>query len=68
MFKEFRKYLIFGFLTTVIYFCSSTLMSDVVYTGMTVSNVISWIFAVLFALVTNKTIFFKTKKRCQKNK
>ena len=63
MFKEFSKYLIFGFLTTVISFCSFTLMSEVVHTGVTVSNAISWILAVLFAFVTNKTIVFQNKDK-----
>ena len=63
MFKEISKYLIFGFLTTVISFCSFTLMSEVVHTGVTISNVISWILAVLFAFVTNKTIVFQNKDK-----
>lgn len=66
MFKEISKYLIFGFLTTVISFCSFTLMSEVFHTGVTVGNVISWILAVLFAFVTNKTIVFQNKDKKSK--
>lgn len=41
-------------------------MSEVVHTGVTVSNTISWILAVLFAFVTNKTIVFQNKDKTSK--
>lgn len=66
MFKEISKYLIFGFLTTVISFCSFTMMIEVVHTEVTVSNVISWILAVLFAFVTNRTIVFQNTDKTSK--
>lgn len=66
MIKEFSKYLFSGFLTTVISFSSFTLMSEVVHAGVTVSNVISWILAVLFAFVTNKSLVFQSKDKSSK--
>ena len=66
MINEFCKYLIIGVLTTLISFFSFTLMNEVVHTGVTVSNVISWVIAVLFAFVANKSIVFQKKDKASK--
>lgn len=54
MIREVYRYLIVGFLTTVISFLSFVLMSEVLYAEIAVCNTISWIVAVLFAFITNK--------------
>lgn len=57
--KEVINYLIFGFLTfavSMVTYYLSRLIFDYV-----VSNIISWILAVLFAYITNKLIVFESK-------
>ena len=66
MIREVYRYLIIGFLTTLISFVSFTLMSEVLHAGITVCNTISWILAVSFAFVTNKTIVFDNKDKISK--
>lgn len=57
--KEVINYLIFGFLTfavSMITYYLSRLLFDYV-----VSNIISWVLAVLFAYITNKLFVFESK-------
>lgn len=61
-YKEILLYLIFGVLTTVInfssFFISNKLLGESRYL---ISQVISWVAAVLFAFITNKLFVFQKK-------
>ena len=61
-YKEILLYLIFGVLTTVInfssFFISNKLLGESQYL---ISQVISWVTAVLFAFITNKLFVFQKK-------
>lgn len=65
-YKEIINYLIIGGLTTVVSLVSFYLVRILIFTKDTqldiqISNIISWIFAVLFAFVTNKKYVFESK-------
>ena len=65
-YKEIINYLIIGGLTTVVSLVSFYLVRILIFTKDTqldiqISNVISWIFAVLFAFITNKKYVFESK-------
>lgn len=65
-YKEIINYLIIGGLTTVVSLISFYLVRILIFTKDTqldiqISNIISWIFAVLFAFITNKKYVFESK-------
>lgn len=60
-YKEVILYLFFGVLTTVVSFATYYFCSDVLQMHYLVSNVISWIFAVAFAYITNRIWVFESK-------
>ena len=57
--KEIIIYVIFGGLTTVVNWVTYSLF--VSFCSITVSNVFAWIFAVVFAYITNKIFVFEQK-------
>jgi len=57
--RELLLYLLFGGLTTIISIFVFWLMSPVMGLNELVGNIVSWIFAVLFAFVTNRIWVFK---------
>ncbi|MEG0025700.1 MAG: GtrA family protein [Bacilli bacterium] len=66
--KEIINYLITGFLTVVVnliiyYLCTNFFLSHGNQLDIQISNVISWIGAVLFAYFANRIIVFKSKTR-----
>ncbi len=61
-FKELVKYLIFGVLTTVVSLVSFKIFDALLGQRLyLISNVLSWIFAVAFAFITNKLWVFRSK-------
>lgn len=67
-YKEIITYIIFGGLTTAVSFVSYAVFTKIIpiQNGITlasVSNVLSWICAVLFAFVTNKIWVFESKEK-----
>lgn len=58
--KETISYVFFGVLTTIVDFMAYLLLTHFSVNYMA-ANVISWIFAVAFAFVTNKLFVFKSK-------
>lgn len=60
-YKEIINYLIAGFLTTVVALVTFFLFKDIFHVHYIISNVISWIFAVLFAYVVNRKYVFESK-------
>ncbi|MBO5872869.1 MAG: GtrA family protein [Clostridia bacterium] len=56
--KEKLLYLFFGFLTTVISIAVFAFFTEVLQIDSLISNIISWIFAVAFAFVTNRKWVF----------
>ena len=57
--KESLLYLFFGGLTFLISILSFALLMDMLFLDALVSDVISWIIAVLFAFFTNKILVFQ---------
>ncbi len=61
--KEGMRYLVFGALSTLVNIFVFTLAYDFVNLSTTISNVIAWIVAVIFAYITNKFFVFFTKAK-----
>lgn len=59
-YKEIVNYLIAGFLTTVVALASFFIFKNVFHIHYIVSNVISWIIAVLFAYIINRRFVFES--------
>ena len=62
-YKEIINYLIFGGLTTLISIVTYALFAKVFHIDYLISNVLSWILAVLFAYITNKIFVFESKSK-----
>ena len=67
-YKEIVNYLIFGVLTTVIslvtyYICVYTFLNPEEAVQLQIANVISWIFGVAFAYVTNRKFVFESNEK-----
>lgn len=65
-YKEIILYIVFGVLTTAVSFISYAVCTKLInlqneIMGIAVSNVISWVCAVLFAFATNKIWVFESK-------
>ena len=58
--KEVLMYLLFGGLTTVVSIVTFAFFTQVMGMNELVANVLSWILAVLFAYVTNRTWVFES--------
>lgn len=66
--SELISYVVFGFLTTVIslavyYVLVFTILDAKITWQLQIANVISWIFGVVFAFVTNRIFVFKSKSK-----
>lgn len=59
--KEIIMYLIFGVLTTLVSWGTYVLFANPLGLGVFVSNLLSWICAVIFAFITNKLWVFDSK-------
>ena len=60
-FKEILLYSFFGILTTLISWGSYYILINFVNFSVTISNILSWILAIIFAFFTNKIYVFKSK-------
>lgn len=60
-YEEILNYLIFGVLTTIISILTYALFTNMFSIGIFISNILSWLIAVLFAFITNKLFVFKSK-------
>ncbi|MBR4950199.1 MAG: GtrA family protein [Clostridia bacterium] len=64
-YKEIINYLVMGVLTTLVsivsYFILSSIYDIENTIWFTIANLLSWIFAVIFAYVTNKKFVFESK-------
>ena len=60
--QEGMRYLVFGALTTIVNIAIFILFSKMFNLSTTISNIIAWIIAVIFAYITNKIWVFKAKK------
>ncbi len=56
--KEQILYLIFGVLTTIVNFIVFAVLFNLLSVNYMVSNVVAWVFSVLFAFVTNRNYVF----------
>lgn len=59
--REVVSYLFFGVCTTLVSWLSYSLFVKVFLVSIEVSNVVSWVCAVLFAFITNKIFVFESK-------
>ena len=59
-YKEIINYLIAGFLTLIVSIASYAILSKVLHIYYIISNVVSWILAVLFAYYVNRKFVFKS--------
>lgn len=59
--KEGMRYLVFGVLTTLLNLLIFTICCRIIKIQVVISNIISWVIAVLFAYVTNKLYVFDSK-------
>ena len=59
-YKDVLLYLVFGGLTTLVSFLAYGLFYNLCNYSAAVSNVLSWIIAVVFAYLTNKPFVFKS--------
>lgn len=62
-YKEVILYLIFGALTTAVSWGVYTVFVKYLNSGINISNIISWIAAVVFAFITNKIWVFESKSK-----
>ena len=67
-YEEIINYLIIGGLTTIVslavyYACVLTILNPEIPLQLQIANIISWIFAVAFAYITNKKFVFKSKTK-----
>lgn len=62
-YKEVILYLFFGLLTTVVSISSYYLCSEILQLHYLISNIISWVFAVIFAYVTNRIWVFESNSK-----
>ena len=60
-YKEVINYLFFGGCTFLVSVVSFYLFNKVLFLNKHLSNILSWILAVLFAYITNKTCVFESK-------
>lgn len=65
---EIWNYLIVGLLTTVVslltyFICTNTFLNPHQPIELQIANIISWIFAVIFAYITNRIFVFKSKSK-----
>ena len=65
-YAEIVNYLIVGGMTTLVSIVVYALFTKLFHVNYMISNVISWIVAVIFAYVTNKIFVFKSK--CENRK
>ena len=59
-YKEVINYIIFGVLTTVVNWIVFQICIEIFSINWSIANVIAWIFSVIFAYVTNRTIVFQS--------
>lgn len=60
-YREIISYLFWGGATTCVSWGTYTIFAGVINTSVFVANILSWIFAVAFAYVTNKIWVFQSK-------
>ena len=65
-YKEIINYLIFGGLTTLVSIGTYAIFTKIFNIDYLISNVLSWIIAVLFAFITNKLFVFESKSKDKK--
>lgn len=64
LFKRHREgvlYILFGMIVTIVNWCVYALLVAVVGIGITLSNAIAWLLAIIVAFLTNKIFVFRSK-------
>lgn len=64
LFQKYRSvimYVIFGVCTTIVNIVTYNLMYEVWHFSNVLSNVVAWVFAVIFAYITNKLWVFESR-------
>lgn len=67
-YEEMIRYLVVGVLTTIVslatyFICVHTFLNPANAIEIQIANIISWIFAVAFAYITNRIFVFKSKSK-----
>lgn len=65
-YKQIISYLFFGVLSTLLSFLIWWVCNDLLKMHYQIANIVSWIFAVLFAFFTNKLYVFESKDKSLK--
>ena len=65
-YKEVVNYLVFGVLATIVSFVSYYIFARIILIDEIVSNVLSWLCAVIFAYITNKIFVFESETKTAK--
>ena len=60
---QILSYLFFGVCTTVVNTVCYWLFLDIIHLNNLLSTIMAWLFAVIFAFLTNKTYVFKSKRK-----
>lgn len=66
-YKEQILYLVFGIIVTLVNWIVYAVLVAVVDIGITLSNAVAWIAAVVTAFITNKLFVFESKKNDKKS-
>ena len=61
--KEIVMYIVFGVATTLVNWSIYAISVKILHLEMTISNLIAWVFAVIFAFITNKIFVFKSHNK-----
>jgi len=61
MFKEMRRYIIFGILTTITNIVIYVVLTKVAFVDYKLATTIAWLVSILFAFITNKLYVFDSK-------
>ena len=67
MYREQILYVVFGVLTTAVSIIVYAAFTEWIKLNFLIANIISWIVAVMFAFVTNRTWVFKSNKKTAKD-
>ena len=62
-YKEIINYLIAGVLTTVVSFVTYEIFKDIFHIHYIISNILSWIAAVIFAYFINRKYVFESNSK-----
>ncbi len=60
--REIMLYLVFGVLTTIVNYVVYFTCTSIIQLDWSIANIFAWVFAVMFAYITNRIWVFESKK------